>query len=145
MLLTRVLYKVTVYATGRTGFLCTRCRGTCSTGYSWQSQTSTKHLGSDWVRLCIFTMVFPKGTPLYVYIWGQGGQGQPKLHHSVGNTGHNGKKKYIKSQTDGTSRTFFFNIAHAAFLDSGSFCKTRRGKEYIDSFMICLFLSFFFY
>lgn len=38
-------------------------------------------------------------------------------------------KKYIKSQIYGHLEHFL--IAHAAFLDSGSFCKTKNSKEVI--------------
>lgn len=51
-----------------------------------------------------------------------GGGENPKLHNLVGNTGQSEKKIHQVSDlwTFGT-----ILIAHAAFLDSGSFCKTK--------------------
>lgn len=52
------------------------------------------------------------------------GENNPKLQNLVGNTGQN--EKY-KSQIYGHLEHFL--IAHAAFLDSGSFCKTKIAKK----------------
>lgn len=51
--------------------------------------------------------------------------GEPKLHNLVGNTGQNEKLQQVSDLwTLGT-----FLTAHAAFLDSGSFCKTKIAKK----------------
>lgn len=53
---------------------------------------------------------------------------QPKLHNLVANTGQNEKQKIHQVSDLWTFGTFFL-IAHAAFLDSGSFCKTKIAKK----------------
>lgn len=60
---------------------------------------------------------------------------QPKLHSLVANTGQNEKQKIHQVSDLWTFGTFFL-IAHAAFLDSGSFCKTKIAKKSFFFFLL---------